>query len=595
MISSFMTKWGREHVRLAEKIYSEHQKNTRKLPQLPTNLIEWVRIARPIVEGKQRNFLTCPFWVPIYQDTHGYQMVIGGRQIYKSTACTDFIAAEATSHDGIQVCYVTHDDRNLSMFSKQKLRIGTFLLNPVLAKFLRHPGNVGEISLKNNSTIYLVTDNYQYRHVEGKSPALCIIDEAQYQDIEHLGKVHQTMMATKGALKILGIGGEAGSAYEKLWHDTNQMEWIYDDPDWRNKLQFDEKGLVVDDYLKDILKGRWVAQKLENNLFHGYHIPQTIFPTIPLTVEDAIHKYKIHPRYSIEYQKKTLPHSKFASHVMGSFYNSPKRPITRETVLRCMEPYRYLSLQSGNEVANLKKTFGNEITVGMGVDFGSGLSSVTAISILIWWRKPDRIQVAFIEKRPPENQLEQAEHIVNLFNEYCCDIGVGDLGYGANQVKLIQDGGYNQSGIHYDGVTNQKFFGCRSISDVTKPLQIFDETTDEHGEQVGRVQIDKTSGIEFLIDSMKNLKTHPVYPDNISLKRPKLLIPSRYDYETAFLVDELTSITRKDLDYLEDAVIDSRQKPRKEYNHPPDSVMSIVYGIVSLKVKEQSEWHWVSA
>ena len=63
MISSFMTKWGREHVRLAEKIYSEHQKNTRKLPQLPTNLIEWVRIARPTVEGKQRNFLVAELFL----------------------------------------------------------------------------------------------------------------------------------------------------------------------------------------------------------------------------------------------------------------------------------------------------------------------------------------------------------------------------------------------------------------------------------------------------------------------------------------------------------------------------------------------------
>ena len=588
------TKWWRAHEKIAKKILAENARSARQLPKLPQDILEWIKVARPKVEGKVRNFLTCPFWIPIYQDVHDYQMIMGGRQIYKSTACTDFIAAGATSHDGIQVCYVTHDDRSLSMFSKQKLRIGTFLLNSVIAKFLRHPGNVGEISLKNNSTIYLVTDNYQYRHLEGKSPSLCLIDEAQYQDLEHLGKVHQTMMATKGTLKILGIGGEAGSAYEKLWHETNQLEWEYDDQDWRNKLQFDENGLLTGDYLKDVLKGNWVAQKPENTLFHGYHIPQTIMPTIPLTTDDAIYKYKIHPRFSIEYQKKTLPHSEFVTHVMGSFYNSPKRPVTRETVLRCMEPYRYLSLQSDIEVANLKKTFGNEITIGMGVDFGSGLSSVTAICILIWWRKPDRIQVAFIEKRPPENQLEQAEHVVNLFNEYCCDIGVGDLGYGANQVKLIQDGGYNHLGAHYDGVTDKKFFGCRTISDVTKPLQIFDETIDEHGEQVGRVQMDKTSGIEYLIDSMENFITHPVYTEKNGLKRPKLLIPSKYDYETGFLVDEFTSITRKDLNYLEDVVVDSRQKPRKEYNHPPDSVMAVVYGIVSLKVKEQSEWYWVS-
>ncbi len=147
------TKWWRAHEKIAKKILAENARSARQLPKLPQDILEWIKVARPRVEGKVRNFLTCPFWIPIYQDAHDYQMIMGGRQIYKSTACTDFIAAGATSHDGIQVCYITHDDRSLSMFSKQKLKIGTFLLNTVIAKFLRHPGNVGEISLKNNSTI----------------------------------------------------------------------------------------------------------------------------------------------------------------------------------------------------------------------------------------------------------------------------------------------------------------------------------------------------------------------------------------------------------------------------------------------------------
>lgn len=217
-----LTKWAEPHKKLAKDYL---QKNN-KLESLPTKIMDWIEFARPRVENKKREFLTCPFWVSIYNNTHDYQMIIGGRQIYKSTACTDFIAFTATSQSGIQVCYVTHDQVNLSAFSKQKLKIGTFLVNPILSKFLRHPGNIGEISLKNNSTIYLVTDNYQYRHLEGKSPTLCILDEAQYQEIEHFGKVHQTMMATKGKVMIFGIGGEAGSHYEKLWNETNQMETL---------------------------------------------------------------------------------------------------------------------------------------------------------------------------------------------------------------------------------------------------------------------------------------------------------------------------------------------------------------------------------
>ncbi|EIJ66675.1 hypothetical protein BD31_I1093 [Candidatus Nitrosopumilus salaria BD31] len=587
-----VTRWGDSHKKLAKKYLERH----RKLNPLPTDIMDWIKIARPKVENIEREFLTCPFWIPIYNDDHNYQMIMGGRQIYKSTACTDFIAHTATTQPGVQVCYVTYDQESLSSFSKQKLKIGTFLANKTLAKYLRHPGNIGEVSLKNNSTVYLVTDNYQYRHLEGKSPTLCIIDEAQYQDIEYFGRVHQTMMATKGKVKIFGIGGEAGSAYEKLWKETNQMEWYYDNPDWRERLQYDHNGLIIGLYLREVLKGRWIPQNPSVTSFQGYHIPQTMLATIPLTIQDAVEKYKIHPRFSIEGQKKILKGSEFDSHVMGGFYNSPHRPITKEMMDNCTKHYRYLSMLRDDEVRNLKKIFGNEITIAMGVDFGSGSSSVTAISIIILWRKSKRIQVAFIEKRPQENQLKQAQYIAELFESYSCDIGVGDLGYGANQIKIIQDGGHAiDTGELFEGVTDSKFFGCRSISDNTKPIQIFEQTTDEHGDQVGRVQIDKTSSIEYLIECMENVVYHPIFSSEKTRSRAKLIIPSKNDYEIDFLLEELSNITRKDLQNFERIISDPRQVPRKEYNHPPDSAMSLIYGIVALKVKEQTKWHWISA
>jgi len=591
------TKWCRSHHNAVRDYLKSNIKSLKNnLPQLPRDPLKWIEAARPMVEGKKRSFLVAPFWVQIYTDPHNFQMIIGGRQIYKSTACTDFIAHEATANSSVQVCYVTHDDDSLSAFSKQKMQVGTFMQNPVLAQFPRHRmGNVGEISLKNDSTIYMTTDNHQYKHLEGKSPSLSILDEAQYQDIQYLNRVHQTMMATKGKIKILGIGGEAGGPYEKLWKSTNQLEWFYDDPNWRDQLQFDSNGLVDGEYLKDVLSGKWIAQNPSSTEYHGYHLPQTIFPTNPLTKEDAITKYKIHPRFSIEYQQETMPESDFVTHVMGSFYHSARRPITREMVLSCMNPYSYLSLLGPQDVVELKNTFGDEIKVSMGVDFGSGGSSVTAIAILIWWRKTDRIQIAWIEKRPRENQLKQAQYIAELFLKYDCEIGVGDLGYGAIQVKQIQEGGYdNDTGIPYSGVTNSKFLGCRTISDETKPLQSFDQIFDEHGEQVCRLQIDKTTKIDSLIGNFERSILHPCYPGDSKKARPQLMIPSKRMYEVDYLVNDMTSITRKDLDKIVDsAKEDGRQKASKVYNHPPDSVMAIIYGLVGLEHK--TPWHWISA
>jgi len=591
------TKWCSSHKNAVRNYFKSGGKSLpNTLPKLPLDPLKWIDAARPQVDGIKRSFIAAPFWVPIYTDPHNFQMTIGGRQIYKSTACTDFLALEATANPFVQVCYVTHDEPSLSAFSKQKMQVGTFMQNPVLAKFPRHRmGNVHEISLKNGSTIYLVTHNYQYKHVEGKSLNLCLLDEAQYQDIQHLNRVHQTMMATKGKIKILGIGGPAGSPYEKLWKSTNQMEWFYDDQNWRDRLQFDSNGLVIGEYLKDVLSGKWIAQNPSSTDYHGYHLPQTIFPTIPLTKEDAITKYQIHPRFSIEYQQETMEGSTFITHVLGSFFHSSHRPITREMVLSCMNPYPYLPLLGPEDVVELKNTFTNEIKVAMGVDFGSGAHSDTAIVILISWAKTERIQIAWIEKRPRENQLKQAQYIAELFLKYGCDIGVGDLGYGAIQVKQIQDGGYdNDTGSPYPGVGNTKFFGCRTISDETKPLQSFDKTIDEHGEQVGRIQMDKTAQIDSLINTLERSILHPYYPADTKKARRQLMIPSKRMYEVDYLLNDMTAITRKDLDKISDSTKeDGRQKATKVYNHPPDSVMAIIYGLVGLK--HEIPWHWISA
>jgi hypothetical protein len=209
-----------KHNKLARNTFTQLKKKTGNFVDsiaLPTNPLEWIEKARPVVEGKKRTFYNAPFWRDIYLDNHHSKIIIGGRQIYKSTYISDILACEATSTPGIQTGYVTFNQYNLTGFSKQKLQIGTFSQNPILAKFPRNKlGNMGEISLKNGSTIYCMTDNNQYIHVEGKSLSHCILDEAQYQDIGHLEKVRQTMMATKGRLTILGLGGEIGSPYEKV-------------------------------------------------------------------------------------------------------------------------------------------------------------------------------------------------------------------------------------------------------------------------------------------------------------------------------------------------------------------------------------------
>src|SRR3972149_289327 len=475
------------------------------LPKLPINILDWIKSARPIVEGKKRNFLASPFWIDIYNDPVNRLLIMAGRQVLKSTYLTDVFAFGAITSPGSTFVYVTFDELSLSGFSNQKFRIGTLEQNPMLKLYVRGGGvgKISEVGFVNNSRVYLTTDQGGYAHVEGKSPQEVLMDEVQYQDLQFLPKMQESMSHTKGKLKMVGRGGEGGSELERLWLQTDQREWMYDDPDWRDKLRFEKgKGLVIGDYLKDVLKGRWTVKGKENPIFHGYHIPQYIFPTTPLTIEDAIEKYEVDPSYSIEWKQKNYPQSILKTHVYGSFYKETRRPVTREMVLACMTPYRMYDLLTPDEIGELKDLYKDRIKISLGVDFGSGISaSSTVISILIEWKMskghPSRYQLAFINKRPSENQLDQAEYINRIFKESKCDIGIGDLGYGANQVKLIQDGGFSRrTGIKFSGVGSNKFIGCRTIGDETKPLQTFNDKIDEHGEETGRISIDKTSKIQ---------------------------------------------------------------------------------------------------
>ena len=555
-----------------------------QIPTLPSNVLDWMDKARPTIGGKPRNFDLFPFWVDIYEDNHPNIMVVNGRQTFKTTFCSDVMACYPTSHPNTESTYVADNESHLSAFSMQRLRRDTFLANPVLKGYLPHGrANIGTINLVNGSVIYLVTDESEYSKVEGKSNHILMLDEAQYQDVAFLAKALYSLSQTRGRIYTLGIGGEAGSSYHSMWNRTDQRTWIYKDKYWREKLHFDNQGNITNENLSDILDGRWVPKEPQNTQYRGYHMPQTIFPTIPLTIDDAILKYHVQPELSIEHQSKNFPQSIYKSHCLGEFYKADRRPMTPEMVYACMHPYRYLSLLKDYEVRHLKDIFKNELRILMGVDFGSGpAASSTVISILLHWRKSGRYQIAHIESRPQEHQLDQSRYISQLGNSYGIDHGVGDLGYGQIQVKLIQDGGSDSRGNIYAGLGRKRFQGCRTIGDETKPQEKYTVETDEHGTQLGRYQIDKTTAIQAFIDRVGTFIPHPHLKDRV-YSRPTLLIPFKNEYETDWLVKDFCSITRKDLSKDPDVAQeeDPRQRARKEFNHAPDSVMSIIYCFVA--------------
>jgi len=577
------------------------------VPDLPTDILEWLRKARPIIDGRKQDFRAGPMWIPIYLDNHPDLMVVAGRQVWKSSYCTNILTKQATGHHHSEVQYVNHDGPSLSAFSNQRLRQGTFGDNKLLAMYPVHgTGSVSKVELQNASVIYMDTDHGEYKHVEGKSLQLCVLDEAQYQDIQFLSKLEKTFAYTRGRLRVLGIGGEAGSPYERRWLQTDQRQWFYDNSNWRDKLEFNSEGMVIDDYMYDVLRGNWIAQVPKHTEYRGYHMPQTIMPFIALTIEDARTKYKIPIKYSIEYQQLHEPQSIVQTHVFARFNKALRRPITHEMFYACCNPYKKLSFMEPSDIENLRNQYEGKVLVTQGIDWGSGPSaSLTVSCIMIKWDlgdiHPPLYQIAEIEYRPREDQRKQTRYMIDKFNRFQCDFGVADLGYGTEKVKTIQEGGADvDTGERFAGLGTDKFLGCNTMSSTVMPFQFHQEKEDAHGSQVPQVRVDKTSIIQNFIDMLDRKVHHPDYINGESGFRPQLIIPFEDDTKILSqpmnLLEDFTSITRKDIAKIEDVeVVDPRQHPRKEFNHPPDSVMAILYSIIASDNYDSSQWHWISA
>lgn len=454
------------------------------------------------------------------------------------------------------------------------------------------------------SVIYLRTDEQEYLGVEGGSNYYLVFDETQYHEFQFHAHATYSLTQTHGQFETLGIGGEAGSPWHDRWEQSDQRHWIYDDADdyldkhtgrkwagqhWRSQLQYDKHGFICNSEsdLRGILSGNWVPQRPENTEVHGYWMPQELFARIPLTKFDAINKYLVTQTVSVEWQEQNNPKSIYLSHCRGQFYKAERRPITPAMVRACMEHYGYLSLLDGEQVTKLKRTYGNQIRVLGGVDFGSStVSPTTYLAIIIHWRLSGRYQLAFIEPiAQTDHPYDKAKHIATRLLDFSVDLAVGDIGHGQDMVPIIQEGGRDSLDNKFAGVGKSKFWSCRTMGDETKPQMRITQETDARGTEIARVQIDKTTTIQQFVDFI-GWKIPVADPKQPSLERPqssdyvipKFMIPNAEPWKTDYLIKDFSATTRKDLEKIQDeAVEDPRQKAVKNFNHPADSMMACIY------------------
>ena len=564
-----------------------------KLSQLhqniPNNVIDFIEKYQPTIGRKPHNFDLSPFWIEALLDNHKQKIFSTGRQVYKSTNSASLVAWYALKEPRSEVLWIVDTDAHRSAFSESRLRDEVFIYNDNLRPFLKTGrANLTRIRVNNGSTIFLLTDHNAYNQAEGRSSAALILDEAQYQDIEFLYKAMYTTSQTHGDLIMFGIGGEMSSPYHEYWNASDQREWFYDDAYWREKLTFDAFGNIINtvDELKSILAGKWIPQKPENTKLHGYHIPQTIMPTIPLTMDDAITKYQTHPEVSVEYQRLHYPPEIFHTHTMGEFIHARRRPVTAEMVRKCFVPY--IDWLDADEVVNLKLDNPTKLRVYAGIDWGSGNKSAskTVLSIVLHWLDSNRVQLARLDPRPYESQYAQVAYMSAVINEYMCDATCADLGYGAFQSDILKKGGYDENNNKILPVKRyQPVQSTGSGVDSFREKQI---DSDTEGSKKQHINMDKTISVESIIGVLGQTVPHPLYRREEQLFRPRLIIPYREHVLGDMLLKGFTSITRKDIQDEKEA--DPRQFAKKEYNHIDDSVMSLIYAMINVENYRPSDY-----
>src|SRR5690242_6026378 len=128
-----------------------------QLLDLPKDLWDWCRDVRKIVEGRPRSFDMIPMWEEIYRNQAHDMIIMGGRQVTKTTWITDTVAHLMTTGQGLTAFYVTDNERHLSEFSNQKFRQGCVEQNHLIKAFVKGGkiGKVTEMKWKTNSVFYM--------------------------------------------------------------------------------------------------------------------------------------------------------------------------------------------------------------------------------------------------------------------------------------------------------------------------------------------------------------------------------------------------------------------------------------------------------
>ncbi|MBL4817949.1 MAG: hypothetical protein JKY15_01780 [Deltaproteobacteria bacterium] len=505
----------------------DSQRTIEDLPELPTDRVEWELYCRGAIKGIKNRLRLRPMLLKVVKDDHPFKFLLWARQWGKTTTMGTELAYRATTRNNYDQTYFNFKDANLKTFTETKFRQDIFGHEP-LSKHVAGISRLGSqnrvIIKKTQSIIDMMLPGENWSNAQGKSLMRIVIDEGQDEDWTGFNNARQTQADTMGDTLIGGVGGFKSSKYDKLWQTTNQMEYKfrrgenfmgYSNNSWRDGLEFNDEGLIEDDYLLDVLDGDFVAAAPKNFYRHGYHLDQIQNPRIPITILSAIEDYKVNPEWSIEWQIKKDPYYdplEFARNNLALMVQGDEMPFTEEIMLKLVD--KNLSFVASQDVDH---SLGD---VFVGADWGGGPKTVVWVWQCINNQGPV-FRLLFAAKLAGKTSDEQYQIVRNIIDAYGATQSVVDSGGGTHQVESLM-----------------KYFGprCLRLVYLTRPERPRPNIKEMiKYRQDNKYEIDRT----YSIDAIKNLVTIPF--DNNGQLTPRIILPGADYSKIEWIIDQFTN------------------------------------------------------
>lgn len=382
------------------------------------------------LDGAPFSLKDYPFYYAVYNTDARETLLKTGRQVAKSTYCSNLMIIDSIRIPHFKTLYVTPTKEQTSKFSNTRLT-KTIHYSPHIRKNYIDtslPNNVLLQVLKNGSLMVLSYAMDDPDRVRGNTADRDLIDEVQDVHYEAvIPVVKECMAASKYAyMAYCGTPKSMENTIEYLWQHSSKTEWIIK-CEGCGSHQFIDSARSIGKHGVICIKcghslnvrdGFWY-DFVKDARVKGFHVSQ---PMLPVNNESQERWDRILDKL------ETYSESKFKNEVLGVSDAIGTRFISQEEIMAMCHDY-YIPESPPISPDLLEDC---RFITG-GVDWSGGGSEYVSRTVcwVFGYTNDSRYRTLYFKIFPSDNPIANVEEVARIFNACRCDIVVGDAGEGA--------------------------------------------------------------------------------------------------------------------------------------------------------------------